>query len=67
MLVCLRTGTVLGVVNLAHEQAWYLKDLAYYPNSNHKFVSCGINEVMSWRLIGNQLTYGALPCALIST
>jgi hypothetical protein len=43
MIVCLRTGSVLGVANLAHEQAWSIKDVGYYPNSNHKFVSCGVS------------------------
>jgi hypothetical protein len=43
MLVCLHTGTIKAAANFIHEQAWHMKDIAYWPGSNHKFVSCGVN------------------------
>ena len=43
MLICLTACEVLGIANFAHEKICGIKDIAYHPKSNSKFVTCGIN------------------------
>ncbi len=50
-----------------HEKVGHIKDIAYYPKSNYRFVTCGINDTLSWKLQGNQLTYSILPCVAENT
>lgn len=35
-------GSVIAMATFVHEQAYFIKDLKFHPNSNSKFVSCGI-------------------------
>jgi hypothetical protein len=43
MFISLVSYEVIAVVNFKHEKVWNIKDIAYYPQSNSKFVTCGIN------------------------
>lgn len=60
ILLDIMSGGVIGVATFIHEQPYLIKDMKFYPGSNSKFITCGIEEVLSWKLLGGKLVYGIM-------
>ena len=44
--------TILGICSFLHQPPWTIKDVNFYPGSETKFATCGVDGVYSWELVG---------------
>jgi len=58
--------SIKGCANFPYSVPYKIKDLAFFPNSTIKFVTCGIENLTVWELKGNILSYSCYEMNLPS-
>lgn len=52
---------ILGCVNLLNTLPFKIKDISFFPNSIHQFVTCGFQHMSIWKYSGSVLSFSACP------
>jgi len=55
MMIDWTTQTVILYRQILHSLPFKIKDIAFYPNSTRKFVTCGIQHMCFWTQSGRNL------------